>query len=94
MRSRPGRDSLVVEAMKMQNEMKAPRAGKVLSHVRQGRRDGGRRRGPGDHRVVRGHRYLILPADHRDHWSSAGAADRRRVNAGAQKTYVFRPAQL
>ena len=36
-----GQGLLVVEAMKMQNEMKAARAGKVLSMTASRRRDGG-----------------------------------------------------
>ncbi len=49
--SKPGQGLLVVEAMKMQNEMKAPRAGKVLSMPAQRRRHCGRGRSAGDHRV-------------------------------------------
>ena len=53
-----GQGLIVVEAMKMQNEMVSPRAGRVRGGENQGRCDGFRRRS------VDGHRIAEMPNPH------------------------------
>ena len=77
-RSRPAQGLVVVEAMKMQNEMKSPKAGRVVGSEDQGERDRRGGRGAAGDRIIYGRPELPALPTEPDIKSSSGTAWRAR----------------